>query len=80
MSSNKGWAVVTNGGDLLVRTVSDTRRAAIINYLVTEHRVLITIFDSDENIENFWRHYGEYAECREVNIQTIPRNVSLAIG
>lgn len=74
MSSAKGWGIERHNGELLVRTISDTRRAAIVNYLITEHQVSLTIFDTDENIENLWRHYGQYAEARQVHIQTTPTN------
>jgi hypothetical protein len=76
MSYAPGWAIETVCGDLLVRTVSDSRRAAIVNYLVTEHRVALTIFDTDENIEEMWRHYGRHAECRQVSISSIPSQES----
>lgn len=72
MSNARGWAVEPIGGQIMINTVSGTRRAAIVNYLVTEHRVMLTIFDSDENIENLWKHYGEHAECRQVNVSTLP--------
>lgn len=48
-----GWAVIDNG-DIKVRTVSDTRRAAIVNWLVTERSQFIYGSDSDEHIERLW--------------------------
>jgi hypothetical protein len=47
------WGVIDDEG-LKVRTVSDTRRAAIINWLVTEAGVLITSFHSDDQINAIW--------------------------
>jgi hypothetical protein len=48
----KGWAVAVNGV-IDVRTVSPTRRAAIVNWLVT-HGKLVFAKDSDEKIETMW--------------------------
>lgn len=48
-----GWAVIDNGY-ILVRTVSDTRRAAIVNWLGTERNCFISIHMTDEQIERLW--------------------------
>lgn len=61
-----GWAVVS--GQILVNTVSETRRAAIVNYLVTKHAINITNKWSDEDIERCWAHWGAYSQCSEVSI------------
>lgn len=47
----EGWAVIDGSGNVLVRTVSDTRRAAIVNWLVTVLRIMIMNSESDEDIE-----------------------------
>lgn len=53
------WGVVTNDG-LVVRTVSDTRRAAITNWLVTNAGVMITNRHTDDHINALWdMHSGD---------------------
>jgi hypothetical protein len=68
MAEATGWAVVTLSGNIFVKTISDTRRAAIVNWLVTEHRHLVMNSDTDEDIESMWCHYGRHVDCRRVRI------------
>lgn len=56
MTEAIGWAVVDNG-DIKVNTVSDTRRASIINWLVTERGCRIYNQMTDEQIERLWFQY-----------------------
>lgn len=67
-STARGWAVVDDGL-IDVRTVSLTRRAAIVNWLVT-HGVVIGSTYSDEQIEALWFVHKVEAECKEVEIET----------
>lgn len=62
-----GWAVIS--GRILVKTISDTRRAAIVNYLVAERGIAITNTWTDEDIEQCWRHWGGRRQCRQVRIR-----------
>jgi hypothetical protein len=71
MAEAVGWAVVASGARIFVKTVSETRRAAIINYLVVEHEQLITIYHSDQQIEALWKHLGQYVECKQVKITDV---------
>ena len=48
-----GWAVV-DGGKINVRTVSDTKRAAMVNWLVVEKNLLVLASSSAEQIERMW--------------------------
>ena len=68
MTEAVGWAVISSGARIFVKTVSETRRAAIINYLVIEHEQLITIYHSDQQIEALWKHFGQYVDCKQVKI------------
>lgn len=68
MADARGWAVVAGDGKVFVKTISDTRRAAIVNYLCVEHRVLLTSLHGDEDIEELWAHYGSLVFVREVVI------------
>lgn len=43
-----------NGVD--IRTVSDTRRAAIVNWLVVHGKYFVTNNATDEAIESVWEH------------------------
>lgn len=72
MGAATAWAVVTSNGRICVKSVSDTRRAAIINWLVVEKAQAITIFHSDEQIEAMWKYWGQYADCRHVTITPAP--------
>ena len=66
--SEKGWAVIDAAGKIFVKTVSDTRRAAIINYLMVEKQVSITALHTDEDIESLWAHFGKHVLCTTVLI------------
>lgn len=52
------WVVWDARGPL-VNTVSDTRRAAIVNWLVTETGMMVTQAHDDVDIENAWRRSHE---------------------
>jgi len=49
----KAFAVIANE-KINVQTVSDTRRAAIVNWLVVDRACLILRTDTDEQIEHLW--------------------------
>lgn len=51
----EGWAVTTSNGDIEVSTVSPTRRAAIVNWLVVACSIMIRNSHSDADIEEIWR-------------------------
>jgi hypothetical protein len=51
-----GWAVNTEDGGINMRTVSDTRRAAIVNWLCDEAKYLVLQGASDDEIEKIWEH------------------------
>lgn len=66
-----GWAVVRKGF-IDVRTVADTRRAAIVNWLVTEAGTMITNMHSDEDIEAIWHaKIDDKTICTVVSIKAI---------
>lgn len=62
-----GWAVVDNG-KILVDTVSSTRRAAIVNYLVVYKGIRIFDSYSDAKIEELWAGNKVSAAVQEVKI------------
>ena len=56
MSIVSGWAIKEGGTNkILPNTVSATRRAAIVNWLVTAVQLPVTNDWSDEQIEQVWR-------------------------
>lgn len=63
-----GWAIRLSDGKIDVRTVSPTRRAAIVNWLCV-HGMTPTIHATDADIEATWLAYGQYVQDIEVDIQ-----------
>jgi hypothetical protein len=49
----EGWGIVDVNG-LNVRTVSDSRRAAIINWLTVEKGLAATSSATDDMVERMW--------------------------
>jgi hypothetical protein len=72
MAETKGWAVVNDRDQIFVKTVSDTRRAALVNYLVTECRLFIKDWQTDGDIEQLWDAAAtkNRVRCLEVLITT----------
>lgn len=68
-----GWAVISKD-KIKVRTVSDTRRAAIVNWLVTERNILVRASWEDEDIERVWH------ENNRGDTQTICTVVTITEG
>ncbi len=68
--TSNGWAV-RNEDEILVKTISDTARAAIINWLMTEARVMVMAGTPDDEIDRiFAQHHGK-AKIVPVTIQAI---------
>lgn len=70
--SAAGWAVV-DGERLDVRTVSPTRRAAIVNWLVTTAQENVYAWETDERIDARWERVialRRGVTVREVSITT----------
>ena len=63
-----GWAIRLSDGEIDVRTVSPTRRAAIVNWLVL-NGTEISIMWTDDQIEAAWKAKGLYVHDIEVDIQ-----------
>lgn len=62
-----GFAAI-DGGQINIKTVSDTRRAAMINWLVTERNVMIYNAMTDEHVERLWFHFRGTADIEYVTI------------
>lgn len=75
MNTAQGFAVADDTG-ILVKTVSPTRRAAIVNWLVAECGVMVRNSFSDQDIEGlFANHQREKpaAQVIEVEIMRVAR-------
>ncbi len=69
MITGKGWAIV-HKRTLLVETVSPTRRAAIVNWLVVYAKKWVSNATTDAEIEDMWSalHVKEQVRTTEVAI------------
>lgn len=63
----KGYAVVQNG-IINIKTVSPSRRAAIVNWLIVEHSIRIFQWTTDKDIETLWEHNRGCATVNTVKI------------
>ncbi len=63
----RAFAVIA-GEKIDVRTVSETRRAAIVNWLVVSRACLISSMTTDEQIEALWDEFGRDADVASVEI------------
>ena len=66
--ATQGFAVAKDGV-IDVRTISDTGRAAIVNWLVVNGGIMIFPHDAYENIEALWRAIRGSAEVIIVKIE-----------
>lgn len=66
----EGWGVVGPAG-LLVKTISDTRRAAVVNWLVTDAHILLLQSHTDADIERLWNEYRKDATVERVKIAVL---------
>lgn len=64
---SQGWAVKDPKG-INVKTVSDTRRAAVVNWLVVEKGVMVLNAATDREIEDLWRRLCGPSEVTKVTI------------
>ena len=65
-----GYAIVHNG-EVIVKTISPTERAAKVNWLVVEFGLAVTRWATDRSIENAWLNHKGSAECRRVQIEVV---------
>ena len=65
----RAWAIVTNEVEINLKTIYDTRRGAIINWLVTECGFFAQEHMKDEEIESAWESFR--ADKGNVTVQSI---------
>ena len=65
-----GWACVLKTPRVIdVRSVSPTKRACMVNALVTQLGIMVTNDWTDQDIERAWQQFGAaIADILEVNI------------
>lgn len=56
----RAWAVV-DGNEIIINTVHDSRRGAIVNWLVVRKNLMATIFTTDDEIEARWEEHSQGA-------------------
>ena len=68
----EGYAI-KQYGEIDVRTVSPTERAAKVNWLVVDRKMLVTNSARDDQIERAWEHLSKeaFAECVRVKIEAM---------
>lgn len=62
-----GWAIMASN-TIDVRTVSEARRAAIINWLVIEKTQWVTNNHTDAQVEEMWERFRKGADVVRVTI------------
>lgn len=62
------YAIVDRGA-AIINTISDTERAAKVNWLVVSCGVTVRAYATDRSIENAWLNHKGSAECRRVKIE-----------
>lgn len=67
--------MLTDDG-LDMRTVSDTRRAAIVNWLVAAKQIMIFTYDTDAQIEATWNRNKGTAQVVPVSVQAFLQAVA----
>lgn len=67
----EAWAVISKDGEIWVDTVSSSRRAALVNWLVTDRFIALGPC-TDEQIEKMWSYYSDGAVCERVSVERAP--------
>lgn len=71
ISRAEGWAVKDVDTGINIRTVSDTRRAAIVNWLVVECGVAVSMGHDDLQIEKLWRQLCGASEALPIVVTNV---------
>lgn len=68
-----GFAAVDYRGKILIKTVSETRRAAMVNWLVTEGHVMVFKDSTDAEIEEDFLNFCAKKGLASIEPVTISR-------
>jgi hypothetical protein len=63
-----GWAVCDADGTLNMRTVSDTQRAAKVNWLFASENMFVSRGMTDERIERMWEDLSAKTGAKVVRV------------
>lgn len=75
LATSRGFAVLDDEG-IDMRSVSDTRRAAIVNWLVAAKNVMVFTYDADAMIEQMWEREKGAAQVVPVSVQAFLQAVA----
>jgi hypothetical protein len=65
----RGWAVVGRDGLPLVRTVGDTPRAAVVNWIVAEKIMMLWSTDTDEYVLAMFQQHAPARGARLAQVE-----------
>ena len=68
-----GWAVAGSNDQVDMRTVSDTRRAALVNWLVAGVGIGVFASTTDEQIENAWNMMSKKLGTRVIEVNVVEK-------
>jgi hypothetical protein len=68
-----GWGVRDRDGNIDVRSVSNTRRAATVNWLCTNHSLLATAWAHDDEIEAEWQYRSAQVGASVVEVSVVAK-------
>lgn len=70
IATSRGFAILTDDG-IDIRTVCETRRAAIVNWLVAERQKFIFKWHTDPDIKQLWDEEKGTAQVVPVSVQAV---------
>ena len=62
------WAII-EFDEIKVPTISESRRAAIINWLVVHHHLMVLNSMTDDEIDKMWELYKGHADAKQVSLK-----------
>ena len=68
-----GWAVAGSNDQVDLRTVGETRRSALVNWLVAGVGIAVYTYTTDEQIENAWDMMSKKLGTRVIEVQIMEK-------
>lgn len=65
--STEAYAAVENG-EVVVNSISDTRRAAMVNFLIVRRHIMVSNFTTTEEIVDLFTKHRRNAVIRSINV------------
>lgn len=69
-AQGSGFAIMTDGA-IDMRTVCESRRGAVVNWLVSAASIFIFKWHTDADIENLWREHCGASEVVRVRVSQL---------